>query len=134
MPNPGFIIVNFSLSDLSSYLHFVSLFSMSLSVVYFFLDFLYLGSLTVRSFLCNEYSYLNIFDFLRLYLKISFYFVVSSLYLYIYIFYCMLNSLYLTLSRLKCIWATVVSDITFAGTPYRPFCVYFTKTICNHKQ
>ena len=29
---------------------------------------------------------------------------------------------------------TVLSDITFAGTPYRPFCIYFTKTICNHKQ
>ena len=27
-----------------------------------------------------------------------------------------------------------LSDITFAGTPYRPFCIYFTKTMCNHKQ
>ena len=27
-----------------------------------------------------------------------------------------------------------LSDITFAGTPYRPFSIYFTKTICNHKQ
>ena len=29
---------------------------------------------------------------------------------------------------------TVLSDITFAGTPYRPFYIYFTKTMCNHKQ